>query len=248
MVQHVKRRPAEILKLLREPEKTVRREEDGMFFKNKILMEIGRLQELVERIAEESAPEKLQVLEKENAAMLQSLEKENADMLQALEKENAVMRQALESLGQKMDSLTEKAERHDFAIEEMLEEWEDLRKDTEDSRECREAEKNLALLSWENYEQLRILGNAAKGNEAWERQLALALRKSLEEMAKLNIAVIAAWQEPVNYELHEVIVTAETQEESRHGTVKETFESGLIYKGEVLKKAKVCAWAYRSAN
>ena len=48
--------------------------------------------------------------------------------------------------------------------------------------------------------------------------------------------------EPFNYRLHDIIKTEETDQETVDGNISRVYAPGLLYQGQVIKKAQVCVY------
>lgn len=188
--------------------------------------------------------------------------------LQALEdisathaRENA---QSADQLALRLSELSSAANRHDMAIEDMLDSWEDLQeKQEEETRElasalsasveaerkdAHEREKALLALIICAHDQMFALRKAAQaaGTENWARQLALAEQKLNETRLPAGFQVMDQTGIPVNFAVHEVIDVVGTQESAQDHLVAEVYMCGYLYRGRVLKKAQVSV--YRVTN
>ena len=152
------------------------------------------------------------------------------------------MKGRLQDTGELVSSAMQKIDRHDMAIEEMLEEWEELRGSRKElslmALECKE----LVLLSAIQYEQLRALLTTAGEDNPFGRQIALSMKKMLEALQDKGIYLTGKTGEPVDYGLHEVIDTTDAQRPELHGMVARVYECGVLYKGQIIRKARVSAY------
>lgn len=175
--------------------------------------------------------------------------------LLAMEREN---RESAEALSVRVSDLRGAANKHDMAIADMLDTWEEWREETRESRsdlsaryqeEAREsARKEKALLEAliEFYDQFHALKRAAEqaNDLVWKRQLELAEEKMSGKCALADLQIIRAKDIPVNYDLHEVVGVETTDNRNQAMRVAETYLCGYVYRGKVIRKAKVAAFQW----
>lgn len=165
-----------------------------------------------------------------------------------------------EKLEQELKQLTTAANRHDIAIEDLLDSWEEMQTaqkeeagkivstlqelSDQDRKMAAEREKSLLNLLMQTQDQLFALQKAAydAGAEEWIRQLALAERKLGAVRLPAGFQVIADNQIPVDYGLHEVINLTETDDPALKHLVAEIYTCGYVYQGKVLRKARVSVY------
>ena len=169
-------------------------------------------------------------------------------------------READGTMNQRFQRLHTAVSRHDMAIENLLDGWEELReeqkeeiavlRDTLDA-ESRQAlqgmqEQELALLelAMEYHDQLYSLKRAAArlGNALWEKQFTLAGEKLAEVRVGADLQVVSSAGSPVSYALHEVLDAVPTEDPDLSGRVAEVYSCGYVYRGKTLRKAKVSAY------
>lgn len=161
------------------------------------------------------------------------------------------MNQSLGQLESRFDRLHSDVHRHDMAIEDLLDEWEDKKSDEEDVKEqlmeASQTEKLLLALFEAYQEQFWNLRHyAASKDETWTAQLAL-MEKNLERFRRsCAISVIQDCGVHVDYDLHEIIEALDTKDPAQDKTIAEIYRCGYLYKGKVQKKAQACA--YRFSN
>lgn len=182
------------------------------------------------------------------------LERLEASLL-SVERES---RESAETLSARMSDLRGAANQHDMAIEDMLDTWEEWREETRATRsdisaryqeEAREsARKENALLEAliEFHDQFYALERAAEqaGDRIWKRQLDLAEEKMAGKYALADLQVIHAKDAPVNYDLHEVVSVEPTENRAQAMRVADTYLCGYVYRGKVIRKAKVAAFQW----
>lgn len=149
--------------------------------------------------------------------------------------------------------------KHDMALEDMLElldgKLESEHFMSNRIKELEESEEKLLLLMADYEEQMFLIDGCVKnisgtgsGGSAWAEQLDSVRGKLFEHMNTCGITVIADTHQMVNYEYHEVIQVVDTEEAALSRTVLEIYSPGFIYKGRVLKRAKVAAYRLTELN
>lgn len=159
-----------------------------------------------------------------------------------------------------MDAVRGEIRKHDMAIEDMLDTWEEWRQEQADQAEAlqrREAEQAreeaealrgnqdaLLALAETCCDQLFILKQAAAaaGDEAWLRQLALAETRVGEKALRAGFQTVGRTGDPFSYELHEPADVKETVEPERDMTLAGVYSQGYWYQGKPLRKAKVSVY------
>ena len=168
--------------------------------------------------------------------------------------------QSAEQLAQRVAELSGAANRHDMAIEDMLESWEELQEQTQTERsalvsaltestqrerqESLAREKTLLALVMSAHDRLFELRKAAEevGAERWLRQLTLAQQKLEEERLPAGFQTVEQSGVPVSFPVHEVSGIVPTQDAARDRLVAEIDAPGYLYRGQVLRKARVSVW------
>ena len=179
--------------------------------------------------------------------LLQSMESRVEEKLQiiagGLQEEN----RKLEEIDQNIGQLKAAVQKHDMAIEDLLEEWEDKKSKKDDFRkriqDCEQSE-NLLLELFESYQEQfwNLKRFAEKKDETWSAQMTLMGQK-LEYCRQIcGISIIEESGTEVNYDLHEVIEVVDTTERARDRLIAEIINWGYLYKGRVKKKAQVTAY------
>lgn len=175
------------------------------------------------------------------------------ERFQRLERGIAVQREQLEGIGQNISKLQAAVHKHDMAIEDLLEEWEEKQSDESEVKEqfqIFKKERGYFLDLFASYqEQFWNLKRFAEGkDETWAAQIAL-MEKNLERYRQLcGITVIGDYGARVDYDMHEVIETVETKDPALDKTVADIYSCGYIYKGNVKKKARVAAYLTEKRN
>lgn len=81
--------------------------------------------------------------------------------------------------------------------------------------------------------------------EAWKQQYAMLKGKINTESRFCTVEYTGAAGEPVDYRLHEVLQAIEPGTPEQEGTVEKVCSQGMLYQGNVIRKARVIA--YRKA-
>lgn len=152
-----------------------------------------------------------------------------------------------QTLNQKLSQLQSSVHKHDMAIEDLLDSWEERQsEETHIRNQFREFEQNeqhlLALFDayQEQFWNLKRFANAK--DEAWSAQISL-MEENLERSRRLcGIAMINECGTAVDYDLHEVIEVTDTADPTKDKRVAVVYRCGYLYKGTVIKKAQVAAY------
>ena len=148
--------------------------------------------------------------------------------------------------------------RHDDAIEDMLEEWEELRDDTRKSlaavskelhagydariRTLEEKENELLSLCDAYQKHLLAMQRMAQDDPGWKKQLELIQEGLRPAEIRAGIQVTGQAVEKADLSIHEIVDIAQTQDPDMDGKVREVYENGCIYMGKPRKKARVSVW------
>lgn len=153
----------------------------------------------------------------------------------------------VEIISQNVTNLQSTIQKHDMAIEDLLDEWEERRSDEEivqkQISDCQKNEKQLLALFEAYQEQFFNLKRFADTKDStWAEQIAL-MEQTLEHYRKLcGIVMIEECDIAVDYDLHEVIEAVSTTAPSKDKTVAAIYRCGYLYKGEIKRKAQVSAY------
>lgn len=152
-----------------------------------------------------------------------------------------------EETNQSIGQLKAAVQKHDMAIEDLLEEWEEqetekdgLRKSMQD---CERSGKLLLELFEAYQDQFWNLKRfAEKRDETWSAQIAL-MEQRLEQCRQLcGVSIIETCGVEADSQLHEVIGVVDTTEREKDRLIAEIINWGYLYKGRVGKKAQVTAY------
>lgn len=131
-------------------------------------------------------------------------------------------------------------------LDELQEEREHTQEERERQRETSVREDKLLKLVQLYLEQMELLEQwiYKEGNAAWRQQYDMLKGQIEAEKSICAIECVGKAGERVDYRLHEVIEAVETDTAGQEGTVAQVYQHGMLYHGQVIKKAKV--QAYRS--
>ncbi|MDE7312874.1 MAG: nucleotide exchange factor GrpE [Eubacterium sp.] len=139
--------------------------------------------------------------------------------------------------------------KHDMAIEDLLDEWEEKSSDEERVKlrlqEADEAEKLLLKLFEAYQEQFWSLKHyAASKDDTWTSQITL-MEKNLEQYRRAcAVSMIQDCGVNVDYGLHDIIEVVDTKDPALDKTIAEIYRCGYLYKGKVRKKAQASAYRF----
>ena len=170
----------------------------------------------------------------------------------------------LDKLDRTMSELREAVGKHDLAIADMLDSWDEWRqsREEEDSslleaakekarqerEESRKRESALVSLAAVCFDQFHMLRRSAEdaGDQIWLRQLELAEEKLSAERLLADFQVIDSVGCEVNYQLYEIAAAVDTEDPNLAMKVADVYTPGCVYRGKVLRKA--VAAAYRAVR
>ena len=144
---------------------------------------------------------------------------------------------------QKFQEILTGINRHDMAVENMLDEWEEKKEqDREIAKTQMETRKLLDILI--SYHDQFFVFRKTLGNDspAWKNQLDMMEIILSQKRTLAGLQVIEQDNVPVDYALHEITGTAETHDKKQHGLISEILSPGYCYHGEILKKALVTVY------
>ena len=167
--------------------------------------------------------------------------------LNSLNQEIVKEHKNLEDINQNITVLQSAVNKHNMAVEDLLDEWEEKNSNENSTQkllqESKQNEEQLLELFEAYLEQFWNLKHFADTkNETWAAQMAL-MGKKLEHYQQLcGINIIGECGIEVDYNLHEVIEAIETQNPEQDKIIAEIYHCGYIYKGKIRKKATVSAY------
>ena len=184
---------------------------------------------------------------------LEKLEESIITLAKRQEEQQAAVQQEMNHLGQEF-------RKHDLAISDMLDTWEEIReaqeektedlqaelleKTREEAEALREREDALtdALISC--FDQIFDLSQAAEasGDGAWIRQLQLSENVMREKSLAAGLVITGNPGELFSYEIHEPVERLETDQADRHMTVARVYHRGYWLQGKMIRKARVAVY------
>lgn len=184
---------------------------------------------------------------KQYEKLLQGMESRVEEKLQAIAGSVEKDGRGLEKIEQNIEQLKAAVQKHDMAIEDLLEEWEDKETQKDGFRErlhdCEQSE-NLLLELFESYQEQfwNLKRFASQKEEAWSAQMALMEQKLAHCRQLCGISIIETCGTEVDYQLHEVIGVVDTTDREKDRMIAEIINWGYLYKGRVKRKAQVAAY------
>ena len=165
-----------------------------------------------------------------------------------------------ENISARLSELSSAANRHDMAITDMLDTWEEWQEswreenaklraalsERADAMESIRRENTLLEITMACYDQLYALHRAAAEDRAWERQFKLAEEKLSGKLLLADLQIVEDKDAPVDYDLHEVIGVVETADPKQAMRVADVYACGYAYRGKMVRKAKVTAFQQTS--
>lgn len=132
-------------------------------------------------------------------------------------------------------------------LDELQEDREQIQEEKERQRETSAREDKLLELVQLYHEQMELLEQwiYKEGNGAWRQQYDMLKGQVEAEKSVCAIETVGKAGERVDYRLHEVIEAVETDMAEQEGTVAQVYQHGILYHGQVIKKAKVQAYRNR---
>lgn len=171
---------------------------------------------------------------------------------------------SFDGLSSSLKDLRTAANRHDMAIEDLLDSWENLQKEQQaetrslsaslsalhhqDRAEFQSREKVLLDLVMSYHDQLYMLQRAADEAHAedWSHQFTLADAKLTSLRLPAEFQPICNVNLPVDYSLHEVVDLVPTADSLLDHLIAEVDSCGYLYRGKVLRKAKVSVYSFQN--
>ena len=176
----------------------------------------------------------------------------------------AALTARLDKLDRTLSELREGVNRHDLAVADMLDSWDEWRQSREEvdgsllkaanekarqeAAESQHRENALVSLAAACFDQFHMLRRSAKeaGDQTWLRQLELAEEKLSAERLRAGFQVIDDTGCEVNYSLYEIAAAVDTENPDLAMRIADVYSPGYAYRGSVLRKAQ--ASAYRAVQ
>lgn len=230
-----------------------------MFFKKRKIQEDSRrqLEGQLDALSQNAAAvkdslEHLQGLREEVYGMAQELRQFFTSAAEDKDQLQCALNQTTGRLEQQLSQLHSEVHKHDMAIEDLLDEWEEKKSD-EESVKARQQESDqteqLLLGLFEAYQEQfwNLKHYAASKDGNWSAQIAL-MEINLEHYRRTcAISLIQESGVSVDYDLHEVIEVVDTKDPALDKTIADIYRCGYLYKGKVRKKARAAAYRFTPA-
>lgn len=171
------------------------------------------------------------------------------------------LEQVLNHVSMQMDSLEQRYGESEKMIRRQSDSFEDLLDELQSRQEAQNgqyrqqketAEKEQAFLALISCirEQLYLLEqnlteDASLSEEkkaAWRQQFLIMNREASGFMAPCGITEVGNPGDPIDYDIHNILNTIETPDESKANTVAKVYGRGLFCGGRLVKKADVAAY------
>lgn len=204
-----------------------------MFFEKKRTQQI---KESVQEVLEET-------LHKQEQNQLEQQMGQHHQVCESIEKNQKMIRKLSDTIEDFLDTLQEDND--------------ETKQFQQSLKESAEREQRLVGLIALYQEQMNLLeqwiNTQADGNidsnehskeaiQAWRQQYNMLKGQVSAESRLCAIENIGVEGESVDYRLHEVLQAIEAEEKEQEGMVAKVYSSGMLYKGKVIKKARVTAY------
>ena len=140
------------------------------------------------------------------------------------------------------------------AVEDLLDEWsernelaEEYKEQLENREECTKQFLSLVqLLLLQNRllqnEIERMYSQNDTGLQAWKQQAELLEQQTRNAMSQCQIQLFGAEGQAVDGACHQVLEAIDTDDPTKHSRIAKVHEPGILYQGNVIKKATVTAY------
>ena len=198
---------------------------------------------------EKDADQKLNLQKKIQKETIQEIEIHQEKIAQQIQQEiQTEIQKVAEEQKEQLSELFEMQQQMQKSIRKNIESVEDLADTIEESvsqkEEPLDTSSELALCNVLGLymDQLWLLEDALSKDDEWKKQFAIMnqKRQSLERLAAVQQTGNPG--EYFDYRFHEILQTENTTEEAKEGVIAKMYAPGLVYRGEVIKKAKVCVY------
>ena len=181
--------------------------------------------------------------------LIKGLEKGLDEKLLSLKQEITSKPNQFDEMNQTIKQLQTVVQKHDMAIEDLLDEWEEKVSDEKNVKEQfqeYEHREQQFLKLFETYQEqfwnIKHFAGKDKDTDDWAAQISL-MEKNLEHYQKLcGISIIGQCGIEVDYDLHEVLEAIDTNDPSKDKKIADIYRCGYLYQGKVMKKAQVSAY------
>ena len=194
---------------------------------------------------EKDANQKLNLQKKIQKETIQEIEIHQEKIAQQIQQE---IQKVADEQKEQLSELFEMQQQMQKSIRKNIESVEDLADTIEESVSQKEEQldtsSELAMCNVLGLymDQLWLLEDALSKDDEWKKQFAIMnqKRQSLERLAAVQQTGNPG--EHFDYRFHEILQTEDTAEEAKEGVIAKMYAPGLVYRGEIIKKAKVCVY------
>lgn len=198
---------------------------------------------------EKDVNQQLSLQEKKQKEALQKIEVHQEKIAQQIQQQiQSEIQKAAEEQKEQFAEILKMQQQVQKSLRKSMESVEDLADTIEEAVSQKEEKidsaSELALCNVLDIymEQLWMLEDALSEDDEWKKQFAIMNQKRqvIERLAAVQQTGNPG--EQFDYRFHEVLQTEDTVEEAKEGVISKMYAPGLVYHGEVIKKAKVCVY------
>lgn len=195
-------------------------------------------------IADEQIKQLVSEQETQHKKMVQNLERGQKEMYQSW---SAHMEELLQIQQKKQDNVSN-------AVEDLLDEWSERNQLAEEYKEQLAAGEQrtqqflslVQLLLLQN----RLLQNEIEkmysrndaGQNAWKQQTELFEQQTWKALSECQIQLFGEEDQLIDGSCHQVLEAIDTDDPTKHSRIAKVHEQGILYQGNVIKKATVTAY------
>ncbi len=198
---------------------------------------------------EKDANQKLDLQEKVKKEAVQKMKLHQEKMAQQIQQQiQSEIQKAADEQKEQLAEILKMQQQMQKSLRKSMESVEDLADTIEDAvsqkEETIDSSSELALCNVLNIymEQLWLLEDTLSEDDEWKKQFAIMKQKrqAIERLAAVQQTGNPG--EQFDYRFHEILQTEDTTKEAKEGVIAKMYAPGLVYHGEVMKKAKVCVY------
>ncbi len=175
------------------------------------------------------------IIKEQLSQLSDTCRQESADTKKALDEMQRQQMEMQKFLRKKMETL-------DDFLDQLEEEKETQAEAGELHKEACEREMQLCQLIGIYSEQMHAIEGLLADKEGWNEQFRLMDQKRKQLCGLAQIQETGNVGEPFDYRLHEIIKTEEADQDKPEGIISQVHAPGLLYQGQVIKKAQVCVY------
>ncbi len=184
---------------------------------------------------------------KERAAAEERFRQEVLEQLRQLSQSRTAAEEGLSSLQEEIKHIRGDLSRQNMALEDCLEALDSQEEEQENIRRQKrtmeqEKEKLLELIFLYQQQMWSMKAFALENGSPWLEQLSLSEKAVREKMRSCGIIPLGEPGETIDFDLHDVVKTVETEDEGLDRKVACVYRPGYLYQGTVGRKAQVAAY------